>query len=517
MLEPADMVLRLEKLTQIGIALSRETDLPRLLETILVAAQEFLAADAGTLYQVNRANQTLEVAILRNNTLGWAMGGSSSLPVAFPAVPLYLEDGQPNHAMVAAYAVLNECTVNIADAYATQAFDFSGTRRFDAKNGYRSQSFLCVPLKNHRGEIIGLLQLINARNAQGQNQAFSATDLPFAEALASQAAIACTNRQLVLQLEQLFEAFVRLINIAIDDKSPYTGGHCARVPLLTMMLAEAVHASAQPGLADFKLSEDDRYEIKLASLLHDCGKITTPVHVVDKATKLHTLFDRIELVRTRMEILLRDVDLALARGQISAAAAHQEQQQLGQDLAFLERINLGGEFLPDADLENLQRIAQRRWSDKNGQSLPFLSQDEVSNLSVRRGTLTEDERNIINHHIVATIKMLEALPWPPHLARVPEYAGGHHERVDGQGYPKGLTREQMSIPARIMAIADVFEALTARDRPYKPAKKLSETMAIMDKMAATGHIDPDLYQVFVQQGVYRQYAALFLEADLLDV
>jgi HD-GYP domain-containing protein (c-di-GMP phosphodiesterase class II) len=372
-------------------------------------------------------------------------------------------------------------------------------------------------MRNHEHETIGVLQLINAHDPRsGEIAAFSASDQRLAESLASQAAIALTNRMLINQLEQLFESFINLINSAIDEKSPYTGGHCQRVPQLTMMLAEAVNETREGPLSDFSMNEKDRYELKIAGLLHDCGKVTTPVHVVDKATKLETIYDRIHLIDTRFEVLRRDLELLFLKKEISEAQVRERVRQLDEDQKFLRACNIGGERMKDEDVARVQRIGAYRWRDSAGHEADFLTADEVKNLTIRAGTLTDDERKVINHHIVATIKMLEALPWPKHLTKVPEYAGGHHERMDGKGYPKGLTREQMSVQARCMGIADIFEALTAKDRPYKKGKTLSESLEILGRMKQNGHVDPDLFDVFVGKKVYRRYAEMFLDKEQID-
>lgn len=526
-----DLLRRLEQLNAIGAALSKERDITRLLESILVAAKTITHADGGTLYRVTEDRQALRFEILKTDSLKIAMGGTSGNPINFPNLPLHDDQGRPNDSLVAAYAAIHNQTVNISDAYVEPNFDFSGTRQFDARTGYRSQSFLAVPMKDHEGDVIGVLQLINAkRRPDGAVVSFSSADQSLAESLASQAAIAITNRNLMLQLEALFESFISLINLAIDEKSHYTGGHCQRVPALTMMLAEAVNANTQGPLAAFSMDDRDRYELKIAGLLHDCGKVTTPVHVVDKATKLQTLFDRIDLVDTRFEVLKRDQEIAALRAQLElrdqqdAAAEAQLWAQcreaitaLEDDRDFLRVVNRGAESMKDADLQRVRDIGQKyMWRSVSGLQSELLSPDEVENLTIRAGTLTAGERNIINHHIVATIKMLEQLPWPKHLKNVPEYAGGHHERMDGKGYPKGLTRDQMSVQARVMGIADIFEALTASDRPYKQGMKLSQAMGIMYKFRMGGHIDPDLFDIFVSEGVYLRYAHQFLDPWQID-
>jgi len=511
----ADLGERLEKLNLIGASLSAERDINRLLELILAAAKSITGADGGTLYRV-ADDKTLRFEIVRTTSLRYYLGGTSGNPVPFYPIQLY-RDGEPNHSMVAAHAALTGKTVNIADAYGAEGFDFSGTRAFDAKTGYRSKSFLTVPMRNHEHETIGVLQLINAADPRsGEIVAFSASDQRLAESLASQAAIVLSNRQLINQLEQLFESFINLINSAIDEKSPYTGAHCQRVPQLTMMLAEAVNDTHEGPLAKFQMTDKDRYELKIAGLLHDCGKVTTPVHVVDKATKLETIYDRITLIDTRFEVLKRDLEIQALRGELDERKLRVRLRELDDDRRFLHACNMGSERMKDEDIARVKRIAAYRWRDMAGHEANFLSDDEVKNLTIRAGTLTEEERKIINHHIVATIKMLEALPWPKHLANVPEYAGGHHERMDGRGYPRGLKREQMSVQARCMGIADIFEALTARDRPYKKGKTLSESLEILGRMKLNHHVDPDLFDIFVRKKVYRRYAEMFLEPEQID-
>jgi HD-GYP domain-containing protein (c-di-GMP phosphodiesterase class II) len=531
-----DLFLRLEQLNDIGASLSSERNIDRLLEKILVAAKQITRADGGTLYRISEDGHYLHFAIVRTDSLGIAFGGTTGEPISaqFPDLALYRDDGSPNDCMVAVHAVLHGRTVNIADAYAyayaAAGFDFAGTCRFDARTGYRSQSFLTVPMRNHEGAVIGVLQLINAIDpVSGQVGPFDAADQRLAESLASQAAIALSHRFLIEQLETLFESFVAMINVAIDEKSPYTGGHCERVPELAMMLAEAVNATKEGAFADFELSDKDFYELKIAALLHDCGKVTTPVHVVDKATKLQTLFDRIQLLDTRFEVLKRDREIAALKAQLAARDGTgvsetdivrqltDEIRQLEADRDFLRRANTGSERMSDDDLARVVAIAERyRWLGPDGVEQDFLSPDELENLSIRAGTLTTAEREIINHHIVATTRMLEALPWPKHLTQVPEYAGGHHERMDGKGYPRGLKREEMSVQARMMGIADIFEALTARDRPYKPPMKLSQALQIMRGFRDSGHIDPDLYDIFEREQVYLRYARLRLRPEQID-
>lgn len=504
-------------LLQIGASLSSEKDIDQLLENILQSAMEITHADGGSVYRITE-EKTLKFEILHTKSKGAHLGGKSAIPANLPPLALYKEDGSPELSRVVCYAVHKDQTINIADAYDSTEFDFSGTKKFDSANQYRSQSFLTIPMKNHESEIIGVMQLINASDPEtGKIIPFSETNQEIVEALASQAAVALTNRLLMNRLEELFESFISLINHAIDDKSPYTSGHCNRVPELTLMLADAVNRCKAGPLAEFNMTEADRKELKIAGLLHDCGKITTPVHVVDKATKLEKIFDRIALVKTRAGQVLQNFDLEFAKGNLSAEQAAERKAQLIDDYAFLERCNVGGEFMKDADIERVKNIAALyQWHDIEGNAVPLLNDEEIKNLTIRAGTLNDEERQIINHHIDLTISMLEQLPWPKHLKNVTEYAGGHHEKMDGKGYPKGLTREQMSVPARCMGIADIFEALTAHDRPYKKGKTLSESLEILGKMKLGAHVDPDLFDVFIWERVYEEYAQKFLDPKQVD-
>ena len=502
---------RLRALISIGASLSAESDINLLLEMILLKAKELTDADGGTLY-VATEDGSLRYEMLHTSSLGLAMGGSTGQAVTFPALSL-----EANRQLASVSCAVEQRSINIPDIYAVEDFDFSGAKRFDESTGYRTRSLLCVPLVNHHAETVAVLQLINATDpVTGEVTAFSAESQELAESLASQAAIAFNNRQLIDQMAALFESLIAMINTAIDEKSPYTGGHCNRVPDLSLMLADAVARTQEGPLANFEMSDADRYELRIASLLHDCGKVTTPVHVVDKATKLETIFDRIALLDTRFEVLRRDAQIDFFEGRLTAEARDAVIARIEDARNFLRLCNVGGERMKDDDIARVREIAAWQWTGPDGTLQPFLSDDEVENLTIVAGTLTYDERQVINNHIVSTIKMLEALPWPKHLRRVTEFAGGHHERMDGKGYPKGLTREDMSVQARVMGIADIFEALTAADRPYKSAKPLSEALKIMGFFKLEHHIDPDLFDVFIREKVYLDYAHRYLLPEQID-
>ena len=569
-----------ERLIEIGIALSAEQDTNRLMETILLEAKDLSNADGGTLY-LRTEDGNLKFEIMRTDSLKIAMGGTTGKEIGFPPVLLYdPESGEENRANVASCSALTGKSINIPDAYESKEFDFSGTRKFDEGTGYRSKSFLTVPLKNSKDEIIGVLQLLNALDRESEEVIAFGDDIqPLIEALASQAAVALDNKQLLDAQKKLLDSFIELIASAIDAKSPYTGGHCQRVPELTKMLAEAACESKDGPFADFELNEDEWYELHIAAWLHDCGKVTTPEYVVDKATKLETIYDRIHEIRTRFEVIKREMEIAYLKAIIEGkgdseklrAELDESLAKLDDDFAFIAESNIGGEFMAPEKIERVKEIANIKWTrtldDRLGVSqdekkrkirtpapeLPVVETllsdrddhiiyreeekvaaiddkyafkldvpelkfnlGEIYNLSIQRGTLTAEERFKINDHIVQTIVMLGQLPFPEHLKRVPEFAGGHHEKMDGTGYPMKLNKDQMSIPARIMAIADIFEALTAADRPYKAPKKLSESVKIMSFMNKDAHIDSDLFELFLTSGIYRKYAERFLDKSQID-
>ncbi|MGE8362135.1 HD domain-containing phosphohydrolase [Pseudomonas sp.] len=459
---------------------------------------------------------------------------------------------------------------------------------FDLAGDYRSLlqvldsprvHLVATGLHNRSGDTVGVLVLLHCDRGDENDLTMQRPErVAFIEAVSGVAALCIESQRLLERQKQLLDAFIQLIAGAIDAKSPYTGGHCQRVPEITLMLARAAAASQEPAFRDYQPTEEEWEALHIAAWLHDCGKVTTPEYVVDKATKLETLYDRIHEVRMRFEVLKRDAWIAYwqgrAQGQEETALAQIRDdllRALDDEFAFVARTNLGGEAMAEADLQRLQGIAARTWTrtldDRLGVSWeeaqrqerrpagplpveeplladrpehlidrPFgeaipadnpwgfkldvpvhkFNRGELHNLSITRGTLTAEERYIINHHIVQTILMLSRLPFPAHLQNVAEIAGGHHEKMDGTGYPKRLRREEMSLPARMMAIADIFEALTAVDRPYKKGKRLSESLEIMAGMCRGAHIDPELFGLFIRAQIYRQYAERFMKVEQID-
>jgi len=557
--------VKLARLVESGISLSREQDRNVLLLNVLNSAREIAHCAAATMFLKTE-----------NSTLTFALRTSEDhLPTK--EIPLFDEDGRPNDRFVVVHAALLNETVIIDDVYTETRFDLSGTKRFSEDSGLHTVSILTVPLSPREGEVVGVIQLLNALDPEsGAVIPFPKELIGFVEALAAQSAIALENQDLIEAQRLMVDSLIQLIAGSIDIKSPYTGGHCERVPELAIMLAEAASNTRDGPLADFSFKTDDEWrEFRIGAWLHDCGKVTTPEYVVDKATKLETIHNRIHEIRTRFEILLRDARIhqleAIANGADSVEAMAQfkaRQVQLGDDFSFIAECNLGGEFMAPEKIDRLRKIAATTWlrhfDDRLGLAhgelkryadtpvqLPvtehlledkphhiiqrppthvsdpkwgfkvempehLYNQGELHNLSISRGTLTEEERFKINEHVMQSLIMLEQLPLPKNLKRVPEYAGTHHETLIGTGYPRKLNAKELSIPMRIMAVADIFEALTASDRPYKKAKTLSESIDILSFFKKDKHIDPDIFNLLLTSGVFKRYAEKFLLAEQID-
>ena len=517
-----DLKLQVRNLVRIGTALSSERNVDVLLEMIVEESRRFTGADGGTLYVVSDDGDYLDWKILHNDTMGTRMGGTSGKPIHLPPVPLAV-DGVPNTNNVCAACATTGNAINIPNAYEAEGYDFSGTRRYDETNNYRSESFLVVPLRNHEDDIIGVLQLINAKEP-GTDRVipFSEESQELVVALASQDAVAITNTQLIIDLRDLFDAFIEAVATAIDEKSPYTAGHVRRVTDLTMRIAGAISRSDEDAWADTKFSAEELDELRIAAWMHDVGKITTPEYFVDKATKLETIHDRIEVVQARWEILKRDLMIEALKQRLPEAdrtacfdGLEDEVKKLDTDYDFILECNRGGEFMQDEKIEKLAALAKLRVSIR-GEVQPAISDDELYNLSIRKGTLTGEERSVIQNHVVVSIKILSQLPFSKILKHVPEYAGAHHEKLNGEGYPRGLTADQLSLQARIMAVADVFEALTASDRPYRKPMRLEKAMEILGYMVKDGELDGRIVDLFESSGVVQAYAKKELRTDQYD-
>ena len=565
---------KLNRLVELGISFSAERDAEKLMEKILLGAKELTNADGGTLYQLD--GNALKFKITQNTSLNIAYGGSQKGDIPCKPIPLYLE-GEENHQSVVAHSIWEKRSILIKDIYDDPEFDFASTKIFDQDNNYRSRSFLIIPLIPRGADPIGALQLINCRDNNGNVTEFSEELLRAVEALGAQAATIFHNLKLLEEQETLMDSMIQFIAGAIDAKSPYTGGHCKRVPELAIMMAEEASHCAEGAFADFAFTTEDEWrEFSIGAWLHDCGKVITPEYVVDKATKLETIFNRIHEIRTRFEVLLRDAEVDYYKGLLAGGDKDELKVKLDvrkadliEKFAFVAECNMGSEFLSDEKVDRLKSIGNEEWirnfdirlglaheeellfqdcdmppvvekllADKAYHILKrkkeevkqqysdldfktpmpehLYNRGEFYNLSVRRGTLTEEERFKVSEHIMQTIAMLEKMPFPAKLARVPEYAGTHHETMTGSGYPRKLDASQLSIPSRIMAVADIFEALTASDRPYKKAKTLSEAIKILHSFKNSQHIDPDVFDLFLTSGIYRKYAAQFLLPEQID-
>ena len=517
-------------LNQIGTALSAEKDNNRLLELVLFHAKKITNADGCALYTLAEDTQ-LRLSVMRIDSIKLVRDRADGV-----VIPLYDEKGQPAIRNAIAFSALKDATVDVPDMYHESIFDFSRDKDTDKSRGYQTHSLLIVPVKNHENEIVGVLQLINAQNRISRKVIpFSGEDQRLLQTLASEAAVAFSKNKLIEDFKALFDSLAELIATAIDEKSHYTGDHCRRVPELSMMLAEAVCNKKEGAFRDFTFTEEELYELKVAALLHDCGKVTTPVHIVDKATRLETIFDRIHLIDTRFELLRRDAEFAFLHEQMAALLKEsgrnpsvteqtperkelaKKLEQIEKDRDFVRTCN-SGETKMDADLiKRLKDIAYAyRWVRADLKEERLITDDELYSLTSAQGTLTPDERAVINQHVETSIKMLEALHYPKSLRKVPLFAQAHHEHMDGTGYPKGLRREQIPVQGRIIAIADIFEALTARDRPYKKGKTLKEALHLLGSCKLGGQIDPDLFDVFIHEEVYLRYAEKFLPHAQID-
>lgn len=544
----------LTELLDITAMIAGNNDYMVIISHIVKLAGQACTADAGFFYTVSD-DKFLNLEYSYNSKLGISKIGSDN-NIYTPAI--YLPESRAKTLKSAAEAAaLNNEIINLPAIYNSTELDNTFFANYDSLHDYTSVTLLTVPLTNRKGYVIGIAQFVNPKDAKGKSISFTRDMLEDIQSICNLATLVLDNRKLSEDYGQLLESFIEVLARAIDAKSPYTGAHCQRVPVIARMLATAAVQEETGPLKNFEMSNDDWYALNIASWLHDCGKVTTPEYIVDKATKLETIYNRIHEIRNRFEILRRDAHIDYLKKRLANAAPIETLQaefvakvkELEEDFSLVTRCNTGDTPLTDEDIKALERIGQKKFiryfsrlkgiswaerdhiSDKDIADHPGyenLLQDredhlfgqynrgELYNLTVRNGTINKEEREKINEHIVVTIDMLKALPFPKELSNVVEYAGAHHERVDGKGYPNGLTGDQMSIPAKIMAIADIFEALTANDRPYKEPKKLSQVLSIMQSMKNNGHIDPDLYEVFIRSGVYKEYAEQYIDKIQID-
>jgi HD-GYP domain-containing protein (c-di-GMP phosphodiesterase class II)/ribonuclease BN (tRNA processing enzyme) len=511
---------QLTALLNIAQVLSAEHQLDHLLDMIIDEAMKFTQADAGTLYRFDKTQQQLEFTVIRNNSLDIHLGGTQA-PISWPNVELYKE-GKPNCNMVAAVCALDKKPLQIGDVYSDINFDFTGTRAFDEKTGYHSKSMLVIPLVTKDNELLGVLQLINKRNDQQQNLAFSPQDQVNTMALGAQAALSLSNALLVHQMEALFESFATAINKAFDEKCNFTGIHIMQVAKLAQIISHAIHAD-DTVYADIRYNHETLHSIKVAALVHDIGKIATPESVLHKATKLQKNTDRIDSVALRIElakqsILIEELSQHLPPGLTLdnlRQKHHQQLQLLDDDFDFLNSMNSGREFLAPESADRIRDIAQRQYPSQ-GEWLALLDPDEVLNLCIQRGTLNEAERLIIMDHARLSLDMLRTLPFPEKYGKIVNIAANHHEKLNGTGYPRGLTANELTLEDQIMILADLYEALSSKERPYKAPMAINQVVNILCDMANQGEIDKKLLRFFFEQGIYKQYNAYLNPDQITD-
>lgn len=449
------------------------------------------------------------------------MGGKTGEEISMPPVNLVESN-------VSAYVALKGVSVNIPDVYDTDLFDFTGPKSFDQETGYHSTSMLVCPMRNHENDIIGVLQLVNALNPDTREIIpFSPDYVSLTESLASQAAVSITNARLINDMEHLFESFVEVMATAIDEKSPITGGHIRRVANLTMVMAEELHKTNKSPFKNAHFSPEKFHELRVASWMHDIGKVTTPVEIIEKSKKLETIFDRIQFVDMRMQFIIQSTQLESLQTQLKMANDGEDPQKIKkqqdttaktiQELQeirnFIIKCNEPSEFLEDEYIERLQEIAKRTYKDEHGNEQPFLTSDELTNLSIRKGSINEQERQVMKNHAQITLDMLAKIPFTKNLKEIPNFAGAHHEYINGKGYPLGLQGDEIPFEGKLMAVTDIAEALTAKDRPYKKAMPLEQVYRILRSMADKKELDHDLVEFFINEKVYEVYQAKYETLD----
>lgn len=495
----AEMLEQVEQLLNVGIALSTEKDHNRLLEMIVSEARRITRADGGTLYL--KDGNYLQFKIMQNQTMNVFQGGAGE-PINLPPVPLQKSN-------VSSYVALTRHSVNIPDVYTSQEFDFTGPKNYDRITGYRTVSMLVVPLENHENEVIGVLQLINALNEKDEPVAFPAYFEKVVSSLASQAAIALTNMNLISEIENLFQSFVEVMATAIDSRTPYNANHTRRVALLSGALALAINDTHHGAWASECFDNDRITQLVMAGWLHDIGKIATPLAVMNKASriegKLELVLQRFDYIKAALQKAYLQEKWNLKDNSAGFEVEHYWQKQLDlieEARELVIKADNPSTFVTDEIVSGLRAIAAHTYIDQAGHEYPWLTNDELNALSIARGTLTEEERKIMEDHVIVTQRMLEKIPFTKKLKDVPYFASIHHEHLDGKGYPAGLKGDQIPLEGRILALVDVFDALTAADRPYKKALPLEQALKILGFMVKDGELDAELYEIFCSSRVW---------------
>ncbi len=505
---------KFDRIMEINNELSSQVDKDKLFEMILSLTRDLTNCEAGTLYIVTKDRKNLEFKVIQNDPLNIKMGEKEKA-IAWNSLPIYLNNGEENRQMVSVVSALEKRIINIPDVYNCKDYDFEGTKKFDSSSGYKSKSMLVIPLVNHEEDVIGVLQLINKTNFSYNNIIpFNKEDENILKALASQAAMALTNSFLINSLEEFLNSFVTTIAHAIDAKSKHTSKHIDKVAKIANYLVKSIHRD-NTIYKDIKYNEDQLKQIELAAWMHDIGKISMPESIIDKSTKLQTIFDRIENIEERFEIIKRDLEISFLKNEISKETYINQIKKIDDDFTFLQTVNIGGEFMQDEDIERIEKISKFQYI-KRGKICTILTKDEVKNLSIRKGTLSKEEKSIMNNHAQLTLDMLSTLPFPKKYKDTLNIAANHHEKLNGKGYPRGLKAKDLSLEDRIMILADIFEALTASDRPYKEGKKLSEVYNILSYMVKDNEIDGELLKFFFESDAFKNYINEELKPSQID-
>jgi HD-GYP domain-containing protein (c-di-GMP phosphodiesterase class II) len=522
--ELESLAYQLEELNRVGAALSAERDTGRLLDLILTKAREITDSDAGSIYIVETlrpapsdeaapthpALSTAEAV----RQLRFKIAQNDSVALPFREAVLDITQGS-----IAGYVALTGDTVMLDDAYVLpEAVPYTFNRGFDESAGYRTRSVLAVPMRSPKGNTVGVLQLINAMRG-GAAVPYSARQRSLVTSMASQAAVALENSQLWTEIQQLFEGFVRASVVAIEARDPATSGHSFRVANLTVALAEAADRSDEGCFSSVQFSREDMRTIRYASLLHDFGKVGVREEVLVKAKKLYPL--QLDLLRERFKLARRSVECQSIRTRLDYVLSHgveayREQcvgfeAQLAGELAVLDAhladVQRANEpsVLPAGSFERLVEIASVTFSDVDGSLRTLLGEDEVKVLSLRKGSLSELERMEIESHVVHTYRFLSQIPWTGEIDRIPAIAVGHHEKLNGSGYPYKLAAAEIPIQTRMMTISDIFDALSASDRPYKKAVPIERALQILEAAVNDGELDRDLFALFVGARVYDRW------------
>ena len=509
-----ERIRQIKALTRIGIALSGEKDINNFFKLVLEEAMKFTNADGGTIYTLSENKQALDFTIICTKSKDLNLGMADT--AKWPSVPLYDEKNNKTFKNFASYVAHTGKANSVHDAYNQDIFDNSGTKNYDENNNYHSRSMAAIPMKDHENELLGVIQLINAIDNHGNLTQFTEEHLTMLSSLASQAAIAFTNKNLVEGLEHLLYQFVKSIATAIDRKSKYTGDHIKRVALLSEMLSEEIQNDSNI-YKDIHFSPDEMQEISLSGWMHDIGKITTPIYVRDKAKKLETIQDRIEIVKVRFELIfaLIQKDIEFSKDENEKDKLKNLHYKLMDDQEFIIKVNTGGEFMRDDYIERIERIYNFKYR-ANGRKYQLITDDEKKNLCIQKGTLLPEELEKMWEHALVSHEMLSELTYPKKFKNLPLYAASHHEKLNGKGYPFNKTAEKLPLQSRLIAIADLYEALTASDRPYKKGKTLTETLRIMAFMVKDGEIDKDLVELLMDSKLYLKYAKEFLKPEQID-